>query len=65
MIVGEHGGIPIADYTAPKKKVNRPSWKTEYESVFKMKEKLRVQRNMAVTLTACYILVDLLFKAFS
>jgi hypothetical protein len=48
-----------------RKKPFRPSWKTEYNSVFKSKEKLRVQRNLAIALTACYIFVDLLIKIFS
>lgn len=53
------------EHEKEKRKINRPSWKTEYELVFKIKEKYRVQRNLAVALAACYLLVDLIFKIFS
>jgi hypothetical protein len=54
-----------SDYDLRKRKVVRISYKTEYESAFRQKERLRVQRNLAIALAACYIFVDLLIKIFS
>jgi hypothetical protein len=75
LIMEAGGGAPDDNLTEPlkksiehekeKRKINRPSWKTEYRSAFKSKERLRVQRNLAIALTACYIFVDLLIKIFS
>jgi molybdenum-dependent DNA-binding transcriptional regulator ModE len=77
LIIGDFGGTPQSDaeltdllkrsviLEKEKRKTIRPSWKTEYKSAFKQKEKLRVQRNLTVTLAACYIFVDLLIKIFS